>query len=275
MERSAWVKAFTGGLADFIAQVISYLPYLLAAAVVLIIGWLLARVLRLGSIRLLGGIDRLWNKAIAQTGVEQVPVREPTAKLVGDIVFWLVLLFFIAAATEILGFRVFATWLSRLAAYLPSLLVGVIIVLVGFGAGSVVRELVTGYASSAGMKQAAALGRTTQVVVLVIAFVVGLAQIGVDVSFLSAIASVVFAATLGGVALAFGFGARAHVANLIAGHQLRQQFQLGDTVRVRGLEGRVIEIAATRVVLDGIEGQVSIPAKVFEEEVAVVTTREG
>jgi len=71
---------------------------------------------------------------------------------------------------------------------------------------------------------------------------------------------------LGGIALAFGLGARTHVSNIIAANQLRQIYQAGDNVRIGETEGRVVEITVSRVIIDTEAGSVGIPAKSFDEQ---------
>ena len=72
------------------------------------------------------------------------------------------------------------------------------------------------------------------------------------------------------VALALSLGARNYVANLIGGHHLRQAFSVGQQVKVSGFEGRILELTPIAVILETVEGRVTLPAKVFGEEPIVL-----
>jgi small-conductance mechanosensitive channel len=69
----------------------------------------------------------------------------------------------------------------------------------------------------------------------------------------------------GGLALAVGLGARDYVANLIGAHYLRQAFAVGQTIRTNGLQGRILEITATSVVLETADGRVNLPGRIYNE----------
>ena len=66
---------------------------------------------------------------------------------------------------------------------------------------------------SARLAQATLLGRIAQFVIMITAIVIGVDQIGIDITFLSIIAAILLSTTLGAIALAFGLGARRHVEN--------------------------------------------------------------
>ena len=72
------------------------------------------------------------------------------------------------------------------------------------------------------------------------------------------------------VALALSLGARTYVANLIGGHQLRHSFSVGQTIRMGGFEGRILDLTPVSVVLETEEGRVSLPAKLAGEEAIVL-----
>ena len=85
---------------------------------------------------------------------------------------------------------------------------------------------------------------------------------------------IVLGCLLGGVALAVSLGSRGFIANLIGAHYLRQSFQVGETIRVAGHEGRILAVTSSTVVLETAEGRVSLPAKVFHDEAILLVRRE-
>jgi small-conductance mechanosensitive channel len=201
--------------------------------------------------------------------------RHPPARIVGAVVFWLMMLIFITMSTEVLGLGIFVTWLKEIVNYLPLAIAGLLIVLVGFVISSLTRDLIASTAASAGLSHGDLLGRTAQIIILLIAVVIGVDQIGIDITFLSVIAGIVLSAMLGGIALAFGLGARTHVSNIIAANQLKQLYQVGDKVRIGDVEGRIVEISVSRVILESDVGSVDIPAKLFDEQVSIITEKGG
>jgi hypothetical protein len=262
--------SFTG----FITQLVEYSPRILAAIILLLAGWFMARVIKLLVIRLIESIDRLWQKLMIGWGMSIMPSRRPPAKFIAQLFYWMIILLSVALASDVLGLGIFVNWLSEIVKYIPVLISGLLIILVGYIVSSLARDLIQSAMSSAGLSQGDIIGRSAQIVILFTAIVIGVDQIGIDVSFLSIIAAVILGAMLGGVAIAFGLGARTHVANLIASHHISQQLKPGDRIRIREITGNIIEVTATQVLVETEEGRLYVPAAHFNQESILLMEKE-
>jgi len=269
-ESLSTIELLTAGFQNLASQALLYLPKIIAAVVVLLLGWLLARLLSLLVVRGIGRIERFWRKLITKPGQVEVVSRQPPTRMMGELVFWLLMLIFVTLAGEILGVQIFSTWMHDVFAYLPLAAAGLLIVLVGFAVSSLARDLVLSAANSAELENGELLARTTQIIILFIAVILGIDQIGIDVLFLSVLAGIILSTMLGGIALAFGLGARTHVSNIIAVNQLRHLYQAGDRIRIGDIEGRLLDITISRVVIETEVGSVSVPAKLFDEQVVTI-----
>jgi small-conductance mechanosensitive channel len=144
--------------------------------------------------------------------------------------------------------------------------------LLGYLAGGLARGGIARAARTSGVAYGDLLGRMVQTGVVIVALVVALDELGIDNTFLVMASGIFLASTLGGAAIAFGLGARASVGNLLASHYVQRNFRPGHIVRIGGIEGRIIEIGETSVVLETPEGRVHIPASLFGEQVSIVLT---
>jgi len=261
---TALEKAFTG----LVQRTAETLPNLIGALLLLLVGWLLARLLRAGAVRLIHLLDRAIRR-LSSRNADRPGILSASAEVLGSIVFWVVVLFFLTAATQVLGLDAFLGWLNRVVDYLPTLLTGGLIVLAGFLLSALVRDVVATTAPVAD-SQRVLLGRVAQLVILVTAVVIGADQIGIKVTFLVIMVTVLAGTLLGGLALALSLGARTYVSNLIGAHYLRQQYRAGQTVRVGQFEGRILEFTATAIVLETADGRVNLPGKIYHDEPIVL-----
>ena len=275
MTHSSLLDTLIAGLSNAGTKIIAYIPRLLTAVIVLVIGWLTARLLKAIIMRLVRGLDHLWRKLIVRKELAEVQNRYPPTKVIGEISFWLIILFFASMAADILGLTAFVSWISQVVSFFPLLIAGAVIIGAGIILSSLVRDLVASAASTAGATQAELLGRITQVVILITAIVIGVDQVGIDITFLSIIAAILLSTTLGAVAIAFALGAKKHVENIVSGHNVRRRYRSGDTVRIRDIEGKILKIGSTEIVIDTADGQVSVPAGIFDAETAVLLEREN
>lgn len=251
-------------------RLLANLPQLLQALALLVIGWLLARLLRAATRKGAGLLDALVVRT-AGSGAWRVG---RFAGLLGTLVYWIVLLFFVTAATQTLGLQTFTDWLARLLDHLPLVAAGLLIITAGYLLSGFVGEIVQTTATALAPAQRAALAHVARGATLVIAVLVGADQMGLKVTWLAVFAAVLLVSVLGGVALAASLGARTYVSNLIGAHYMGQALRVGQRVRVSGHEGRVVDITATSLVLATDEGRVMLPGRIYHHEAIVVLARE-
>jgi hypothetical protein len=274
-DQVADIKGLMAGLQAMSAQIVDYLPRVLLALIVLIIGWLVARLMRYLVIKAIARLDQVWQRVIHKRGFEPINTehRQQPTRIIGMLTFWLLLLIFVTLAAEILGLNVFSLWLVQIFAYLPLAAAGIFIVLIGYVISSLARDLMLSAALSAGLAHGDLLARTTQIMILFIAIVLGIDQIGIDIMFVTVIAGIILATLLGGIAIAFGLGSRVHVSNIIAANEIKNIYRIGDKIRINETVGKIIDITVSQIVVETEEGISSIPAKLFDEQVTVLLDR--
>jgi hypothetical protein len=267
---SAWLADFRTTVLDGLEAFAGYLPYLLGALTLFVVGWLAARLLRALFMRVGTGLNKLLDRVVQPLGARRLRLAQPIITLIGNVVFWVVVLIFAATAARVGRLDAFTAWLDRIVAYLPTLLAGGLIALAGYLVSTLIRDVVSATVASTGSGQADLFGFIAQSAVFLSAVVIGLDQIGIDVTLLITLLGIVVGGSLLGIVFAFGFGARTFVGNLIAAQQLRQILEPGTVVRVAEEEGQVLEITPTSIVLVGAKGRLMVPAKVFQEETTLI-----
>jgi cation transporter-like permease len=142
-------KAVTDAASSLLGTLTEHVPSLVVALLVLLLGWIVARVMRVLAMRGMQVIETLIGRATGgPTGIDM----RGSATVFGTIVLWAVLLFFITAATQILGLVTFTQGLARLIEYLPSLIAGLPFesLMAKFTALAVLLPVVAGQSGNAG-----------------------------------------------------------------------------------------------------------------------------
>ena len=248
-------------------QLAALAPSLLGALGLLAAGWLAGWLLARGVTKLIDTLAPGLEERATRLTLRRLGIERRLAELVGRFVFWVVLAVFAAAAVETLGLPVLAAWMGQLGALLPRLLVGALIVVIGLFVGSLARDAVAAAARAGGTDRADLLGRAVQAAVVVPAVVTGLEQVGVDSRFLTSMIVMVAGGALGGTALAFAFGARTEVSNIVAMHYVRQVYRTGQRIQVGAVRGRIAAFTTTTVVVAVPNGQAHVPARMFSDQV--------
>lgn len=275
-EIQEWTATLTESVSRVAVQILEQLPAVLGAVVLLLVGWGVARLLRYTTEKLTEKtVVRLAHTRPMDTRVQQPRSYSAAPTIASRIVFWVVLLFFVIAASEVLELEVISSLLTGVTAYLPRLLAGLLILFIGLWLAELTRAVIRRSSSTIGIEQGEILGRLGQILVLLIVFSVAAGQIGIDNTLLVALVAIFFGVMLGAIALAFSFGAKTTIANLLAAQSIAQTYSPGDIIRIGSIEGKILRITHTSLILETPEGQTLIPAKRFSEQESVHVSRAG
>ena len=255
------------------SNLIAILPKLIFAIVIVLIGILFAHFFRSLVKRSIKNLDRLISNKNLQR-LEHIRIGG-SADLSGKVVYWIILFFFATAATQVLGLPVITIWLGGLMHYLPNILAAVIIVFLGIVGGTLLRDIIASASTTAGLLYGNVLGRIAQSTILLIAILIAVNQVGIDISIVSRVIEIVLAAILFSAALAFGLGARTSVSNILASYYLQSRYRQGQFIKIGDVEGEIIQITPTAVIIETTEGQVSVPAGIFSKSTSTMLNKQG
>ena len=260
-------ESLTQTYQNLIEKIIQISPQLLGAIFLLIAGWVLAMVLRATTKKLVFGFDWMFRRLARSDGFAHERIRSSYATIAGNIVFWIVMIFFFTAAGNMLGWEMFAGWMDSVINHLPNLITGFLIILAGFLLASGLKSATVTAASTAGFEQSELIGRSVQALVILTAIIVGTNQIGINVHLLSNTLIISIGVLLGGGALAFGLGAKTLIANIIGAQTARKHCRVGESMTIGEVSGVVTEVTQTSIILDTGKGRTLIPAKEFQNSI--------
>lgn len=206
-----------GSLLTLWTGVAGFVPRLIAALIVFLIGWIIAvllgklayqivRVLRIDSALTRVGFRRAW---------ERSGFRLDTAFLFYELVKWFFIIVFLMAATNILGLGEVTDFLQRVVLYIPNVIIAAVILLIGILVAKFLEGLVQGSVKAAGLASANFLGALTKWAVFVFSLLVALSQLKVADDIIKIVISGLIAATALALGLSFGLGGAKHADELV------------------------------------------------------------
>lgn len=267
----AWREILVRAFSELGADVAGFLPNLVGALVILLVGWLVSRALEaiasrgLRTVGLDGAAERL---GIARL-LERAEVRLSLSQVFGKLLFWLVMLTFVLSSVETLGLTAVTATIDRLIAFIPNLLGAVLIAIGGLLLGRFVATLVSSAAAAADLPSAPRLGLLTQIVVVALVLVLAAEQLGLETAILVLPLTVVLAVAGLAVGLAFALGARPVVTHILAGHFLKQSLPRDVPIEVDGRRGLVERVGAVDTLLRSGDERWSVPNAQLLERIVV------
>lgn len=212
--QTTWVQAFS----NLYTEVVSYLPNLIMAIVVVLLGWILGSLLSKLVQKVLAAVKV--DTAAGQLGLETLSERVgrplSISRFGGWIVKWFFFLGSFMAATDILGLENVSDFLYQdVLGYAGSVLVAAAVLLLGVLAARFFGEIVTAAVKASGWATGHALGAVTRWAILIFSVIVALEKLGLAAGFLQDLfrAIVAMLAIAGG--LAFGLGGRDHAKKIL------------------------------------------------------------
>ncbi len=203
-------------------QVGSVVPALVGAALILVVGYFLARQMQRWVDETLKRLD--FNRVAAARGldavVERAGSRLDPIRALAKLIFWLVMLVVILLASSALGLEGVSQMLGTMLAFIPTLIAAIVIIILGMIVGEFVRGLIV--ASAGGVAGVPTLAKIAKGAVVLIAVFMALQQVGVAEEIVTSAFTLIVGAVALAVGLAFGLGNRE-----LAGEITRRWYEQG------------------------------------------------
>ena len=198
-------------------QLQAFLPKLLAAGVILLAGWLFARLFRKVVIRMLrmAQVEQASERAGLDDFLLRGGVRFTTVTLVGQIAYWGVFVVVALAVFNLLGLPVSTSLIEEVVRYVPSVMVGLVIIVFGSLLSRFISGAVRTYLDNIGVAGARAIGFMTQGAMLTFVAVLALEQLRIGGAVLVSAFQLAFGGLCLAMALAFGLGGREWAAGIL------------------------------------------------------------
>lgn len=209
-----WSNSVTIAVTDTIERVASYLPNIIAAIVVLLIGIVLGWAVKTVVTRIAGYLNV---RSVTETvGLDKVFKGKVDVKgLIGDIAQWIVIIVFLTQALEILNLSQVNEAVEGVIAYLPSVIAAVFIILIGAVVADLASKVVSETSKTIGAKTADVLADVARYAIIIFVILAALSQLGIATVMLNTLFTgfVALVAIAGG--LAFGLGGQNAAGDMI------------------------------------------------------------
>jgi flagellar biosynthesis protein FliQ len=201
----------------FLVQAADFVPRLILALVVIVVGWLLAKVARFAIVKGLRAVNFhiVTQRAGLDGFLRDGGIAADTTEIIGLVIYWLVILGALVVGFNSLGLTYVTDLLGRVILFVPKVLVALLVLAFGAYFARFIANAITAYCRNVHIQDAELLGRLAQYAIVTFVVLIALDQvnIGGDIvrqSFLIILAGVVFA-----LALAFGLGGKEWAAELL------------------------------------------------------------
>lgn len=204
-------------LQNVYTRLINFLPEFLVAVIILVLGWIVAVVVArlikqaLHAVRVDEVGDGLGlSKVSARTGVHM-----SISGTIAWLVKWFILITVFLAAADTLHLDKVSDFLDQVLLYIPNVIAGAAILLVGTMIASFLSKLVKHSVQAAGLASADLIGTVTQWAIMIFTILATLSQLNVAPAFVTTLFTGIIAMIAIAGGLAFGLGGREHASRAL------------------------------------------------------------
>lgn len=190
-------------------DLVTALPAIIGALLILLIGWIIAKVVS-GIVRRVlerSGADKAFADRSSDVYGKRANSIVPS-KLAGTVTFWVIMVVFLIAAANFLGWPQVSNLLNDFIGWLPNLIVAVIILIAAPVIARIVRGAVETGSAQMGMSSGQTLGRVVEIGVIAFAVLIAVNQVGIAADLVNTLFIGLVAALALAFGLAFGLGGR-------------------------------------------------------------------
>ncbi len=218
MMTQTWSGVLLASLQNLWIGVVAFLPRLILAVVIFLIGWLIASLIEKALRQLIDAmrVDSVLRKTGVDETLSKAGMRLNTGAFIGGLVKWFFIIVFLVASFDVIGLSQVNVFLREVVLnYLPNVIVAALILLVGSVLAEATGRLVSGSARMADVKTSGFIGTVARFAIWIFTILIALSQLGIATQLIQIlfIGVVAMFALAGG--LAFGLGGQAAGARVI------------------------------------------------------------
>jgi hypothetical protein len=255
-------------LRQIISQFVAALPTVGGAFVLVVFGIWFAHIIRslLTKVFIAFDLDVKTQHFIAILGIDSDTKWEVSARIT-KMVYYIIILFVVAMAAQILGLSIISEQIAQFTAFLPHLITGLVVIVFSAWAATFVKQSITTTTASLGISSGRILGQLGFYIVLGLGVVTGLRQAGLQLDFLTAYLNIIIASLGFAFALSYGLASRNLFESFIGGFYARDKMKIGEIIKINDLKGEIIDIDTSTLWLRTETATVLIPLSRLTTEI--------
>ena len=218
-----WNELIADPVRQMLAKILAYLPILLGALIILIVGWIVAKLIKRAVDMLLKAVrfDLMANK----TGITEVlrkgDLNITASQVVSGLVYWLIIIMVLVMTVDALGLPKAADVLASLFAYVPKVIAALLVLIVAMFLAGFVSGIVRTACGNANLPKPELIAGISRWAIIIFAVTIAMEELGIAPLLVGTAFNIILGGVVLALALAFGLGGKDAAARYL--EELRQK----------------------------------------------------
>ena len=213
----SWQDAFLLALNDTLVNVLAYIPTILAALAVFLIGLIVAKWCKALTVKVLKLVrfSSLVKKSGFEPFLKKAEIEVKAEEILGSVVKWLIILVFFIATINLLGLSTVSTVLNSILSYIPRVVSAVLVITIGVLLAGLVEGVVKGALGQVDVKASRFLAKIASYIIVIFASLAAINELQIAQTLINTFFMGFVAMLAIGIGLAIGLGAKGLVARIL------------------------------------------------------------
>jgi len=250
-------------LSAMLSKLIAYIPNLIGAIIVLLIGFLIAKVIEIIAKKISKklGVNKLSKQAGMDEKLQESNIAKDFPEIFGKILFWFVMFMFFMSASDTLGLDVVSRTLRTIMLYIPNILASILILLFGLFIANITKKSIK--KKNAAIPSMTMAANLIYMIITVVTISLAINQLEIETELLNQVVSIVLISMGVALALSLGLGTRDVASDIISGAYVKEIYSVGDVIEFNNQKGTITQIGNIKTIVqlkdDNSTKEISIP----------------
>lgn len=256
-------------LLETFGEIIALLPSLLGALLVLLIGWILAKMVTKILERILAAIkiDTLAEKINSIDLIENSAIQIKPSRIIPKFFYYVIMLIVVALSADLMALDMITKQVDSLIEFLPDLVKAIGMLLLGLVAANMIKGIISTSFRSMGMSTGGMIGNFIFYFLFISVVLMALKQINIETKFITDNLTIIIGGVMAAFAIGYGYASRGVMANFLSSLYSKPKFRVGEVIKVKDTKGTIIGMDNTSISLRTAEDKrVFIPLYILSQE---------
>lgn len=253
---SGFYSEVRNALTEMMGNFAQFIPKLMLAIVLLVIGYLVAKLLAKVISTLFDklGLDRLLEKSGFTAQLQRAGIKASPGAVIAKLLFWVAMLFVIKVAAQAASIEDISDIIIAIISFMPNAITAALIMLFGFIVADIIKNAVFTALNQLGLEYARTLSKIIFGFIFILILTVALAKINIQTELLNSTVQIILAALGLALALSLGLGLKRLAGSIVSGVYSRDIYKVGTVIEFEGEEMTIAGVGPVTTKLKRADG---------------------
>ncbi len=257
---------------DMIKSFMGFFYNLIGAALILIIGWLVAKMVAAVTKTMLEkvGADKIGEKLNEIDAIKGLKLEIKLSSIISKVLYYFILIFMLRPAADTLGVPAISDMVKLLVEFIPKLISSALMLSAGIFLADALKNFVVTLCKSFNIAAGKLIGTAIFFFLLIIFVIQAVAQVGINTSLLESSFNLLVGGIIFAFAIGYGFASKEILLNIISSFYSKNKYKEGQTIEIDGVKGEIIAMDNTTITLKTLDSKTVFPLQVLQSKKVVI-----